>query len=211
MHRYWLRLSLCFGASLPLRRTPARHLDRSDTASRLLRLRSVSWTEWHFGSFLHGTFPFFLFLIFLQATAEPSRLERYNFDMILFSIAFVLAARICTPFLGSVGYIVANIVNMGCRCIHHFGYLSQYAEKPVIRDIAVAPVWLVYEIGVCAILGYLETFFKPFSMRSVLFFVGIGACAGISVLLVMWLVDSTSIQAARTIFSKETKPAAKLE
>lgn len=154
---------------------------------------------------------FFLFLIFLQATAEPSRLERYNFDMILFSIAFVLAARICTPFLGSVGYIVANIVNMGCRCVHHFGYLSQYAEKPVIRDIAVAPVWLVYEIGVCAILGYLETFFKPFSMRSVLFFVGIGACAGISVLLVMWLVDSASIQAARTIFSKETKPAAKLE
>lgn len=146
-----------------------------------------------------------------KATAETSRLERYNYDMILFSIAFVLAARICTPFLGSVGYIVANIVNMGCRCVHHFSYLSRYAEKPVMRDIAVAPLWLLYEIGVCAILGYLETFFKPFSMRSVLCFVGIGACGGISVLIVMWLIDSTTIQAARAIFSKETKPAAKLE
>ena len=148
---------------------------------------------------------------FFMATAETSRLERYNYDMILFSIAFVLAARIGTPFLGSVGYIVANIVNMGCRCVHHFSYLSHYAEKPVMRDIAVAPLWLLYEIGVCAILGYLETFFKPFSMRSVLCFVGIGACGGISVLIVMWLVDSTTIQAARAIFSKETKPAAKLE
>ena len=209
MHRYRLRLSLCFRASLPLRRISARYLDCSDSASRLLRLRSISWTKRHFGSLFHGTFPFFAYSS--KATAETSRLERYNFYMILFSIAFVLAARIGTPFLGSVGYIVANIVNMLCRCVHHFSYLSHYAEKPVMRDIAVAPLWLLYEIGVCAILGYLETFFKPFSMRSVLCFVGIGACGGISVLIVMWLVDSTTIQAARAIFSKETKPAAKLE
>lgn len=131
--------------------------------------------------------------------------------MILFSVAFVLAARVCTPFLGSVGYIVANIVNMGCRCVHHFAYLSRYAEKTVIRDISVSPIWLAYEIAVCAVLGYLETVFKPFSMRSLLLFVGIGACCGISVLLVMWLVDSTTIKAVRAIFSKETKSAVKLE
>ena len=63
MHRYRLRLSLCFRASLPLRRISARYLDRSDSASRLLRLRSISWTKRHFGSLFHGTFPFFrLFL-----------------------------------------------------------------------------------------------------------------------------------------------------
>ena len=209
MHRDRLRLSLLFRAALPIRRISARHLHCSDSPPRLLRVCSVPWTERDLGSLLHGSFHCFFFPS--QATAETSRLERYNFEMILFSITFVLAARLGTPLLGSAGYIVANIVNMGCRCVHHFGYLSRYAEKSVIRDIAVAPLWLLYEVCVCAVLGYLETRFKPFSMRSIVLFVGIGACAGISVLFVMWLVDSKTIKAARAIFSKQTKPAAKME
>ena len=131
--------------------------------------------------------------------------------MALFSVVFIVVARLCTPLFGSVGYILANIVNMGCRCVHHIRYLSRCAEKPVIKDISVSPLWLLYEIAVCGFLAYLEQVFSPLSFRHIALFVGIGACSGISVLLVLWLVDQKTVMAIRMIFSKETKSTLKTD
>ena len=81
----------------------------------------------------------------------------------------------------------------------------------MIKDISVSPLWLLYEIAVCGFLTYLGQMFKQFSFRHIVLFVGIGACCGISVLLVLWLVDRKTIVAIRMIFSKETKSTLKTD
>lgn len=48
---------------------------------------------------------------------SPS-LSSYNRVMLLFSVVFLLAAFILTQFYGSVGFILANCVNMSIRIFH---------------------------------------------------------------------------------------------
>lgn len=45
-------------------------------------------------------------------------LFRYNYIMVIFSISFLLISYMLTSFLGPVGFILANCVNMLARIIH---------------------------------------------------------------------------------------------
>ena len=53
-------------------------------------------------------------------------LTRYNRTMLIFSFVFLSSSLFFTRFLGSVGFILANCVNMLTRIIHSCYYIRGY-------------------------------------------------------------------------------------
>lgn len=79
----------------------------------------------------------------------------------IYSGVFVGVALLLTPILGSAGYIVANIVNMICRCAHHGLYLNRVSEKKIWRDILPDGRWLGCLIIVSSLLCMSEESIVP--------------------------------------------------
>nr|XP_022903467.1 protein RFT1 homolog [Onthophagus taurus] len=61
---------------------------------------------------------------YVFATMNNKQLDRYNYLMVLFSISFLLLSYILTMFLGPVGFIFANCLNMAARIMHSVYYIS---------------------------------------------------------------------------------------
>ena len=121
-------------------------------------------------------------------------LEHYNRLLGLYSGVFVGVALLLTPFLGSAGYIVANIVNMICRCAHHGLYLNQVSEKKIWRDILPNRHWLICLSLVSFLLCVNENRCYPYSVQSLLCHLSLGIGTGIIMISLIWVFDKTLIQ-----------------
>lgn len=60
---------------------------------------------------------------------------RYNYIMVLFSVSFLFISYLLTSFLGPVGFILANCVNMSARIIHSIHYI-----KTMYKDTHYKPL-----------------------------------------------------------------------
>ena len=103
-------------------------------------------------------------------------------------------ALLLTPILGSAGYIVANIVNMICRCAHHGLYLNRVSEKKIWRDILPDGRWLGCLIIVSSLLCMSENRSFPYSIHSLLCHLSVGIVAGISMLGLLYVFDRKLIR-----------------
>ena len=54
------------------------------------------------------------------ALMSKDEVDRYNHRMVLFSLAFLAASLCFTKMFGSVGFIMANCMNMVLRIIHRY-------------------------------------------------------------------------------------------
>ena len=124
----------------------------------------------------------------------------------IFSVMFVVVSLLLTPWLGSTGYIIANIINMICRCIHHLSYLWNYSEKEqVFKQICPSTLWLVCLTGTSMILLWNEQQLTPYTMKSLLLHVGIGGICGIVILILFVMIDKKTICDGLHLFRKDKK------
>ncbi|KAK5640716.1 hypothetical protein RI129_009263 [Pyrocoelia pectoralis] len=61
---------------------------------------------------------------YVFATMSDRQLDRYNYIMVIFSVIFLLISYILTSICGSVGFILANCVNMTARIAHSIYYIT---------------------------------------------------------------------------------------
>ena len=124
----------------------------------------------------------------------------------IFSVIFVVVSLLLTPWLGSAGYIIANIINMVCRCIHHLSYLWHYSEKEqVFKQICPSALWLVCLTGTSIVLLWNEQRLIPYTMKSLILHVGIGGICGIVILTLFVVIDKKTVREGLHLFRKDKK------
>ena len=65
---------------------------------------------------------------FTAATMSDLQLETYTFFMIVFSIIFLACSSLLSQYVGAIGFILANCVNMLCRIMYSFMHILNYFE-----------------------------------------------------------------------------------
>lgn len=81
-------------------------------------------------------FSFYVLLIAINGTTEcfvfaamsQEDVDRYNHKMFLFSVLFLCSSWYLTKTIGSVGFIVANCLNMSARIIHSIYFTRNYFQ-----------------------------------------------------------------------------------
>ena len=72
---------------------------------------------------------------FTVASLSDSNLEKYTFLMVVFSVVFLMCSYFLSYYVGAVGFLLANCVNMLCRiafCLKHIvDYFSNDSEIDV--------------------------------------------------------------------------------
>ncbi|XP_048878504.1 protein RFT1 homolog isoform X1 [Brienomyrus brachyistius] len=63
---------------------------------------------------------------FTFAVMSREEVDRYNMMMLALSVSFLVLSYFLTWFLGSVGFILANCLNMGLRITHSLFYIYHY-------------------------------------------------------------------------------------
>lgn len=112
----------------------------------------------------------------------------------VFSGVFVGVSLVLTPILGSAGYIVANIVNMTCRCIHHGLYLNRVGGDRLWRGTLPDGRWLASMAVISGLLCVNENRSLPYSLHSLVCHLSVGVVAGVFMLGLLYLFDKKLIQ-----------------
>ncbi|XP_013404396.1 protein RFT1 homolog [Lingula anatina] len=139
---------------------------------------------------------------FVFAAMSKLDVDRYNYKMMLFSLLFLLASWSLTQWLGSVGFILANCLNMLARIIHSVYFINLYYEgsefHPLRGILPSAPVMisLTASLLITALSEQLLCCDKGNLYRLVHF--GIGVVCGLSVLGSIYLSEKQLL-----IFIKE--------
>ncbi|XP_013387167.1 protein RFT1 homolog [Lingula anatina] len=139
---------------------------------------------------------------FVFAAMSKLDVDRYNYKMMLFSLLFLLASWSLTQWLGSVGFILANCLNMLARIIHSVYFINLYYKgsefHPLRGILPSAPVMisLTASLLITALSEQLLCCDKGNLYRLVHF--GIGVVCGLSVLGSIYLSEKQLL-----IFIKE--------
>ena len=132
-------------------------------------------------------------------------LESYNWKMGLFSAAFVVVSWLMTPWMGSTGYIVANIVSMLCRCVSHASYLKKSGLQNVYDQIRPDWRWLLCTILTSGALLGDEMHSLPYTARSLCFHLFLGVLSGVGLLGLLWVFDKNLVRQSCTLFKRKAE------
>ena len=122
-----------------------------------------------------------------------------------FSSVFVIVSWLLTPWMGSTGYIVANIVNMICRCVHHAISLKKAGLKNVYRQVRPDWRWLLCTVSVSCLLLRSERNSLPYTPQSLFFHLLLGVVSGIGLLGLLWAFDKDSVRKCSALFKKKAE------
>ncbi|XP_060600626.1 protein RFT1 homolog [Ruditapes philippinarum] len=73
---------------------------------------------------------------FVFATMSKSQVDRYNQKMVAFSVLFLISSLVLTSYLGSVGFILANCLNMIARILHSIYYIGEYYKNSEYKPLS---------------------------------------------------------------------------
>lgn len=108
----------------------------------------------------------------------------------------------CTPVLGSAGYIVANCVNMLCRCVHHLLYIRRVVDSFSLARITPSLPWLSALLAVGCGLAYEEAALFPYTLRRLLIHLLVGVTTGVAMLGALVACDRATLQRAKELLWK---------
>lgn len=66
---------------------------------------------------------------FTFAAMNEEQLTKYNRKMMALSVLFISSAYVLTRYFGSVGFIIANCVNMSARILHRYNWKMSFLLK----------------------------------------------------------------------------------
>nr|XP_023029324.1 protein RFT1 homolog isoform X3 [Leptinotarsa decemlineata] len=154
---------------------------------------------------------------FVLATIGSKELDRYNYLMVIFSITFLMIAYLFTYFVGPVGFILANCVNMAVRIGHSIIFTKKkYKDtkynplsglipgyKFVIGLVISGIITKLSEVGknepmFNCFFGYSQVEFKMVGFqvyileKSMVLHIGIGAACFVFT-LIMWAFENRQL------------------
>ncbi|KAK7476317.1 hypothetical protein BaRGS_00032435 [Batillaria attramentaria] len=88
---------------------------------------------------------------FVFATMSKEQVDKYNKKMLVFSVVFLTMAWYLTRLIGSVGFILANCLNMTARIVHSIifihGYFAGSRYRPLLQLMPSIPVLIVLVVS----------------------------------------------------------------
>uniref|UniRef100_A0A3Q0TAB8 Protein RFT1 homolog n=1 Tax=Amphilophus citrinellus TaxID=61819 RepID=A0A3Q0TAB8_AMPCI len=139
---------------------------------------------------------------FVFAAMSQEEVDKYNFIMLALSVSFLFLSYILTWWAGSVGFILANCLNMGLRILHSLLYIHHYFQrsqwKP-LRGLLPSPLILL-ALGISGIVTAVsEAFFccnSGWLLRLV--HICVGTICLLGVLVAVLLTETELVQFVRT-------------
>ena len=137
--------------------------------------------------FLLQCYSLYVLLLALNGIAEcfcfsvmgPAQVERYNWYMVMYSVAFVLLSVVCTNWFGVVGAILANCINMLARIVYSCSFIENYFSRvgPVLKKISPARIVILAFFLTLIITGISNRYFSPMELLPQVSHIAIGgAC-----------------------------------
>jgi len=126
---------------------------------------------------------------YVLAAMTSEQLDTYNRLMVVLSITFLSSAWLLSSLLGSVGFILANIINMSLRIMHSARYINGQYRKLNLNPLGgVIPFKLEL---VALVLAFVVTAISSWMVypTSAILHVGIGAVSGLLVLATIIFTD----------------------
>ncbi|KAM4613267.1 man(5)GlcNAc(2)-PP-dolichol translocation protein RFT1 [Polymixia lowei] len=139
---------------------------------------------------------------FVFAAMSQKEVDQYNLVMLGLSVSFLFLSYMLTWWAGSVGFILANCLNMGLRILHSLVYIHHYFQfspwKP-LRGLLPSPVLLLALALSAVVTALSEGIFccdSGWLLRLVHISVG-GVCL-LCVLVTVLLTETQLVQFVRT-------------
>ncbi|XP_015590433.1 protein RFT1 homolog [Cephus cinctus] len=101
---------------------------------------------------------------YTNATADSATINKSNLIMIYESIAFLCASYVFATWLGPVGFILGNCVNMGLRILHSMTFINRRHRDTVyrpLRGLVPKPVFTASLIIAALITKVSHVYFFP--------------------------------------------------
>uniref|UniRef100_A0A3P8R3J7 Protein RFT1 homolog n=1 Tax=Astatotilapia calliptera TaxID=8154 RepID=A0A3P8R3J7_ASTCA len=139
---------------------------------------------------------------FVFAVMSQEEVDKYNFIMLALSVSFLFLSYVLTSWAGSVGFILANCLNMGLRILHSLLYIHRYFQlsrwKP-LRGLLPSPLILL-ALGVSGVVTAVsEAFFCCDSgLLLRLVHIGVGAICLLGVVVAVLLTETKLVQFVST-------------
>ncbi|KAI1892741.1 hypothetical protein AGOR_G00136660 [Albula goreensis] len=147
---------------------------------------------------------------FTFAAMSKEEVDRYNVVMLALSVSFLILSYFLTWWQGSVGFILANCLNMGLRIVHSLLFIHRYFLRSPwapLRGLRPSPMVLL-ALGLSAVLtAFSEGVFccdRGWLFRLV--HVGVGATCLLGVLATILFTETRLVHFIRTqLLSHYTK------
>ncbi|KAK3579047.1 hypothetical protein CHS0354_029904 [Potamilus streckersoni] len=130
---------------------------------------------------------------FCFATMGRPEVDSYNRKLVIFSAILLSSSLILTNWLGSVGFIFANCINMICRIIHSIYYIVHYFQgsgyKP-FQGVWPSKTFVASLVVAFIITALSENYFCcHFGYHWRVVHICIGVVCGLGVLLTVYLTE----------------------
>ncbi|XP_014779942.1 protein RFT1 homolog [Octopus bimaculoides] len=153
---------------------------------------------------------------FVFAVMSKKEVDRYNNMMLIFSVSFLSASWIFTHYLGSIGFILANCLNMFLRILHSAMFIWKYFQNGSIQPLhalLIRPLILIgFSISFCFTFLSETLFCCDKGPVYRLVHVVIGATCLLANLLTVIILEKDSINFIWQQYKSQTKePESKLD
>ncbi|XP_040058662.2 man(5)GlcNAc(2)-PP-dolichol translocation protein RFT1 isoform X1 [Gasterosteus aculeatus] len=139
---------------------------------------------------------------FVFAAMSQQEVDKYNFVMLALSVSFLLLSYVLTWWAGSVGFILANCLNMGLRISHSVLYIRRCfgsTQWKPLRGLLPSPL-LILALAVSALVTSLSEVVLccdgGWLLRLV--HIGVGALCLLTVCVAVLVTETRLIQFVRT-------------
>ncbi|TNN59741.1 Protein RFT1 [Liparis tanakae] len=139
---------------------------------------------------------------FVFAAMSQKEVDKYNLVMLALSLSFLVLSYMLTWWAGSVGFILANCLNMGLRILHSLLYIHHYFRstqwKP-LHGLLPSPL-LILALAVSAVVTALSegAFCCDSGWLGRLVHIGVGASCLLGVFVAVLVTETRLIQFVRT-------------
>ncbi|XP_005103879.1 protein RFT1 homolog [Aplysia californica] len=149
---------------------------------------------------------------FVFAAMSKEDVDRYNKKMLLFSGLFLFSSWLLTQWVGSVGFILANCLNMGARIAHSVifisRYFSTYEHKP-LQDVCPSVAVIISLVVSLVITAVSEvTFCVDGTVTDRIIHIAVTALCLLTVLALTFVTEKQLINTIREQMSRGRKDSA---
>uniref|UniRef100_A0A3Q4GIF0 Protein RFT1 homolog n=1 Tax=Neolamprologus brichardi TaxID=32507 RepID=A0A3Q4GIF0_NEOBR len=139
---------------------------------------------------------------FVFAVMSQEEVDKYNFIMLALSVSFLFLSYVLTGWAGSVGFILANCLNMGLRILHSLLYIHRYFQlsrwKPLQGLLPSPPILLALAVS-AVVTTVSEAFFCCDSgLLLRLVHISVGAICLLGVVVAVLLTETKLVQFVST-------------
>ncbi|XP_010767813.1 protein RFT1 homolog [Notothenia coriiceps] len=139
---------------------------------------------------------------FVFAAMSQREVDKYNLVMLALSLSFLFLSYMLTWWAGSVGFILANCLNMGLRILHSVFYIHRYflsSQWKPLQGLLPSPL-LLLALAVSAVVTALSegVFCCDSGWLLRLVHISVGAACLLGVLVAVLLTETRLIQFIRT-------------